>query len=148
MYINKLLSSVSVSSNSIRSHNRINGVHRKTFSCFHLFLCRYSDRNLRPSLSHSLSSIWALVVLFGLILLISPIKYYFRKYGTLPNRSGGLNIRLDYYYRSRPLSHRYYLFLLLPICSVVMPVPVVVYKTEYDAKSRRLTGSRIISHNQ
>ena len=95
MYINKFLSFVSVSSKSVRLHNRINGVRRMTFFSFHLFSCRCADRSVRPNLSHPLSSIWALVVLFGLVLSISNIRYYFQKYDTLPNRSGGLNIRLD-----------------------------------------------------
>ena len=95
MYINKFLSLVSVSFNSVRLHNRINGVHRMTVPFFHLFACCCPDRSLHTSLSPPLSSIWALVVLLGLVLLISKIKYYFRKYGTLPNRSSGLNVRLE-----------------------------------------------------
>ena len=129
MYINKFLSLVSVSSNSARLHNRINGTHRMKFPSFQLLTCRCSDHSLRPSLSPPLSSIWALVILFGLVLLISNLKYYFQKYGTLPNRSGDLNVRL--YLRTLilpfpPLPHRYYFFFPFPIYSVVMPVPVLL----------------------
>ena len=95
MYINQFLSLVSVSSKSVRLHNRINGIHRMTFPSFHFFTCRRLDRSLRPSLYPPLSSIWALVVLFELVLLISNVEYYFQKYSTPPNRSGGLNVRLD-----------------------------------------------------
>ena len=91
-YINKFLTLLT---NSVRLHNPINGVHHMTFSSFQLLTCLYSARRLHPILSPPLSAIWALVVLFGMVLLISNTKYYLQSYGTLPNQSSGLNIRLN-----------------------------------------------------